>query len=146
MKKVAIIGAGWMTKPLVDYLTDTCGYYVIMANRTLSKAEEVMAGRENGRAAPWSADQPETLDDIVAESDLAISMVPKPVHIHVARASPKIALSCPSLNKPTLRGPMSSEDKGSSIPKGLSDFIAIGLSNIPSCTLAQWSAPAGVTM
>ena len=34
MKKVAIIGAGWMTQPLVDYLMETCGYFVIVANRT----------------------------------------------------------------------------------------------------------------
>ena len=36
MKKVAIIGAGWMTQPLVDYLMETCGYFVTVANRTLS--------------------------------------------------------------------------------------------------------------
>jgi glutamyl-tRNA reductase len=39
MKKVAVIGAGWMTKQLVDYSMEKCGFYVIMANRTLSKAE-----------------------------------------------------------------------------------------------------------
>jgi len=86
MKKVAVIGAGWMTKPLVDYLMEKCGYDVIMANRTLSKAEAVIAGRPRGKAVRWSADQPEILDQVVGEADLAISMVPKPVHIHVARA------------------------------------------------------------
>jgi saccharopine dehydrogenase-like NADP-dependent oxidoreductase len=86
MKKVAIIGAGWMTKPLVDYLMDRCGYDVIMANRTLSKAEAVLAGRPRGKAVQWSTDKPEILDQVVSEADLAISMVPKPVHIHVARA------------------------------------------------------------
>ena len=39
MKKVAVIGAGWMTKQLVDYSMEKCGFYVIMANRTLSRAE-----------------------------------------------------------------------------------------------------------
>lgn len=86
MKKVAIIGAGWMTKPLVDYLMETCGYFVIMANRTLSKAEDIIAGRAGGKAVRWSMDEPETLDQVVSEADLAVSMVPKPVHIHVARA------------------------------------------------------------
>ncbi|MHC4137881.1 MAG: saccharopine dehydrogenase NADP-binding domain-containing protein, partial [Planctomycetota bacterium] len=86
MKTVAIVGAGWMTKPMVDYLMEKCGYNVIVANRTLSKAEDVIAGRSRGRAVRWSTDEPELLDQIVGESDLAISMVPKPVHILVARA------------------------------------------------------------
>jgi saccharopine dehydrogenase-like NADP-dependent oxidoreductase len=86
MKKVAIVGAGWMTKPLVDYLMERCGYFVIVANRTPSKAEEVIAGRSGGKAVRWSTDEPRILDEVVREVDLAISMVPKPVHIHVARA------------------------------------------------------------
>ena len=86
MKKVAIVGAGWMTKPLVDYLMERCGYFVIVANRTPSKAEDVIAGRSGGKAVRWSTDEPRTLDEVVREADLAISMVPKPVHIHVARA------------------------------------------------------------
>lgn len=40
MKKVLILGAGHVTKPLVDYLIDTCGYQVTMAARTVSKAEK----------------------------------------------------------------------------------------------------------
>ena len=86
MKKVAIVGAGWMTKPLVDYLMERCGYFVIVANRTPSKAEDVIAGRSGGKAVRWSTDEPRILDEVVREVDLAISMVPKPVHIHVARA------------------------------------------------------------
>jgi saccharopine dehydrogenase (NADP+, L-glutamate forming)/spermidine synthase len=86
MKKVAIIGAGWMTKPLVDYLMETCGYFVTVANRTLSKAEDVVADRAGGTAVRWSTDEPEILDEVIRDADLAISMVPKPVHIHVARA------------------------------------------------------------
>lgn len=74
------------TKPLVDYLMETCGYFVIVANRTLSKAEDIIAGRAGGKAVRWSTDEPEILDQVVSEADLAVSMVPKPVHIHVARA------------------------------------------------------------
>ena len=86
MKKVAVVGAGGMTKPLVDYLMEKCGYYVIVANRTISQAEAVIAGRPQGKAVRWTTDQPEILDKVLGEAELAISMVPKPVHIHVARA------------------------------------------------------------
>lgn len=86
MKKVAIVGAGLMTKPMVDYFIEKCGYEVIVVNRTLSKAEAVIGGRPQGRAVAWSTDKPEVLDTVMKEADIAISMVPKPVHIHVARA------------------------------------------------------------
>ncbi len=86
MKTVVIVGAGWMTNPMVDYFMEKCGYKVIVANRTLSKAENIIAGRSQGKAVRWSTDDPEALDQVIGESDLAVSMVPKPVHIHVARA------------------------------------------------------------
>ena len=40
-KKVAIIGAGKMTKPLVDYFIDKFGYQVFLVNRTVSTAEKM---------------------------------------------------------------------------------------------------------
>lgn len=86
MKKVAIIGAGKMTKPLVDYFIDKCGYQVFMVNRTVAKAEEVINGRKLGTAFRWSADETDALDSVVSQSDIVISMVPKPMHINVAKS------------------------------------------------------------
>ena len=85
-KKVAIIGAGKMTKPLVDYFIDKCGYQVFMVNRTVSTAEKVIDGRKLGIAVRWSAGEPDALDKIVSKSDIVISMVPKPMHINVAKS------------------------------------------------------------
>ena len=67
MKKVAIIGAGKMTKPLVDYFIDKCGYQVFMVNRTVSTAEKVINGRKLGTAVRWSAGEPDALDKIVSQ-------------------------------------------------------------------------------
>ncbi len=75
-----------VTKPLVDYFIEQCRYEVVMVNRTLSKAEAVIAGRPLGKAVRWSADQPGILDEVIGEADIALSMVPKPQHIQVARA------------------------------------------------------------
>ena len=86
MKKIAIIGAGLMTKPLVDYFIEKCGYQVIMVNRTVSKAEKVIAGRSLGKAVRWPDNDPDVLDKVIGEVDIAISMVPKPIHIHVAKS------------------------------------------------------------
>ncbi|MCD4695004.1 MAG: saccharopine dehydrogenase NADP-binding domain-containing protein, partial [Bacteroidales bacterium] len=85
-KKVAIIGAGKMTKPLVDYFINKCGYQVFMVNRTVSTAEKVIDGRKLGTAVRWSAGEPDALDKIVSQSDIVISMVPKPMHINVAKS------------------------------------------------------------
>ena len=85
-KKVAIIGAGKMTKPLVDYFIDTCGYQVFMVNRTIASAEKVIDGRKLGMAVKWIAGDADALDEIVSQSDIVISMVPKPLHINVAKS------------------------------------------------------------
>ena len=86
MKKVAIVGAGLMTQPLVDYFIDNCGYQVIVLNRTFAKAEKVVEGRTAGTAVEWPNNDPDILDNVIREVDIAISMVPKPIHIHVAKS------------------------------------------------------------
>ncbi len=86
MKKVAIVGAGLMTQPLVDYFIDNCGYQVIVVNRTLAKAEKVVEGKSAGRAVEWPNNDPDILDNVIREVDIVISMVPKPIHIHVAKS------------------------------------------------------------
>jgi glutamyl-tRNA reductase len=58
MTTVAMIGAGMMTKPMADYFIDRCGYHIIVANRTLSIAENVIAGSPEGKAVPWSTEHP----------------------------------------------------------------------------------------
>lgn len=83
MKKVLILGAGHVTKPLVDYLIDTCGYQVTMAARTVSKADKIIANRLLGKAVSWTADQEELLDRLVGEHDIVVNMIPKAHHVMV---------------------------------------------------------------
>jgi saccharopine dehydrogenase-like NADP-dependent oxidoreductase len=86
MKKVAIIGAGKMTKPMVDYFIDICGFQVVMVNRTVSNAEKVIAGRPLGKTVRWAAGESEVLDEVICKADIVISMVPKPLHLNVAKS------------------------------------------------------------
>ncbi len=85
-KKVAIIGAGKMTKPMADYFMDICGYEIIMADIVPEHALKIINDRELGKFALWSTDDPESIDRVVSEVDIVISMVPKPVHIYVAES------------------------------------------------------------
>ena len=84
MKKVAILGAGYVIKPMVDYFIDICKYQVIMATRTVSKAEKVIAGRPLGTAIKWTNDEVDVLDKIVQEVDVVIVMLPRYCHMVAA--------------------------------------------------------------
>lgn len=86
MKRVAIIGAGRMTKPMVDYFIDTCGYEVFILNRTVSRAEAIINGRPLGHAVRWQSGEADTIDKMIKKTDIVISMVPKHLHLNVARA------------------------------------------------------------
>ena len=86
MKQVAMLGAGLVVKPLADYLLDRAGYRVLMATRTVARAEVIIAGHSNGRALAWTTEDLEGLEGIVRESDLVVSMIPPTLHIPVAEA------------------------------------------------------------
>lgn len=85
MKKVVVFGAGLVARPLVRYLLDH-GFGVTVASRTVSKAEALVGSHPNGRATQVLADDEQALRDFVADSDLAVSLLPAPMHPAVARA------------------------------------------------------------
>ena len=52
MKTVLVLGAGLVAGPHVRYLLDS-GFRVIVASRTVSKAEKLVKGYENGSAKEY---------------------------------------------------------------------------------------------
>ncbi len=84
MKKVLILGAGMVVKPMVDYLLDN-NFYVTIASRTKSKGDEMIKGNPNGRAVGWTVDQEEELDKMVGEHDITVSLLPYAYHAMVAK-------------------------------------------------------------
>ncbi len=85
MKKVLILGAGHVTKPIVEYLTENCGYNVTMGARTVSKAEKIITGKPLASAVSWASHEEDKLDKLIAEHDLVINMIPKAHHLMVAK-------------------------------------------------------------
>ncbi len=83
MKKVLVLGAGLVSKPLVVYLLDH-GFHVTVASRTVSKAEALVEDNENGQAISWTVDQIDELKKMVSEHDLAVSLLPYSYHVTVA--------------------------------------------------------------
>ena len=84
-KKVLVLGAGLVSRPLVRYLLDH-GFQLTCASRTVSKAAALIDGHPNGVAKPFNVKDLDELDALVSECDIAISLLPAPMHPQVAQA------------------------------------------------------------
>ncbi len=89
MKKVLILGAGLICRPIVRYLLELGNIEVTQATRTVDKARGMIAGHPNGKAVALDVTQPEAaqrLDELVSRTDLAVSLLPYTYHPMVAEA------------------------------------------------------------
>lgn len=84
MKKVLVLGAGLVARPLVRYLLDK-GYDVTCASRTASKAEKLIDGHPHGHAYGLDLTDERKVGEFVDNCDLAVSLVPYAFHPVVAR-------------------------------------------------------------
>ncbi|MFA5782103.1 MAG: saccharopine dehydrogenase C-terminal domain-containing protein, partial [Bacteroidales bacterium] len=84
MKKVLILGAGMVVKPIVNYLLKN-NFKVTVATRTKSKADEMIAGHLNGTALSWTVDDIDTLNKLISEHDFTVSLLPYTFHVMVAK-------------------------------------------------------------
>jgi saccharopine dehydrogenase (NADP+, L-glutamate forming)/spermidine synthase len=85
MKKILILGAGLVAKPLVRYLLDQPDFEVEVASRTVSKAVKLIDNHPQGKASELNLKNEEGLKDEVSKADLVISMVPYTFHPKVAK-------------------------------------------------------------
>jgi len=86
MKKVVVFGAGLVVRAHVRYLLEN-GFAVTVASRTVSKAEEIVDGHPNGTPLAYDiTTEPDKLAAIIADHDVAVSLLPWQYHPQVARA------------------------------------------------------------
>jgi len=83
MKKVLILGAGMVVKPIVHYLLNN-DIAVTIASRTVEKAEKVLEGFANGKAISWTIDDLDALHKLISNHDLIVSLLPYAHHVKVA--------------------------------------------------------------
>jgi saccharopine dehydrogenase (NADP+, L-glutamate forming)/spermidine synthase len=93
-KKVLILGAGQMAKPMVDYFLDKCGYDVIVASRTVEKAIQIINGRTNGKAVSWTVDQMADLETMTQEVDIVMILIPRYYQVEVMKLCIKHKKPC----------------------------------------------------
>ena len=85
MKNILLLGAGRVTKPLVDYLLNHPKFFLLIASRTLSKAEALIENHPNGKAVQINVQDDKALEELVSEADIVISLLPYTYHVKVAK-------------------------------------------------------------
>ena len=85
MKKILVLGAGLVSRPGVRYLLDQPHLQVTVASRTVSKAEKLVEGYENGRAVALLVEKTESLVGLIQEHDIVVSLLPWVHHVKVAK-------------------------------------------------------------
>ncbi len=84
MKKVLLLGAGMVAKPLVDYLLNH-QIQLTIATRTVEKALKLINGHRNAKAVSWTVDDMQALSLLIADHDLVVSLLPYTYHVAVAK-------------------------------------------------------------
>jgi saccharopine dehydrogenase (NADP+, L-glutamate forming) len=84
MKKVLILGAGLIAKPMVEYLLGK-GFSLMIASPMKERADEMINGNRLGNSLDWSMDDTETLKKLINEYDTTVSLLPYKFHTDVAR-------------------------------------------------------------
>ncbi len=83
MKKVLILGAGMVVKPIVQNLLQN-EIFVTIASPTKFKGDSMIGGHHLGKSLYWTASDEETLEKLILENDLTVSLLPYSFHIMVA--------------------------------------------------------------
>ena len=85
MKKVLVLGAGYVSGPLVQYLSETAGYSLVVADVEAVKAQKLAAAHPQVEARRLDLDDEDSLGREIAGADIVVSLVPYTFHPKVAR-------------------------------------------------------------
>jgi saccharopine dehydrogenase (NADP+, L-glutamate forming) len=84
MKKVLILGAGLVVKPMVEYLLKN-NFELMVASPMKERADEMINGNPHGLSLDWSMDDPAMLEKIITDYDITVSFLPYKFHSDVAK-------------------------------------------------------------
>ena len=82
--RALLLGSGLVSKPLIRYLLEH-DIRLTVVTPLLDKAVSLIDGHPLGTARYWTADDRDELDRLINTHDLAISLLPAPMHPMVAR-------------------------------------------------------------
>ena len=123
MKKVLVIGAGLVARPLVRYLLDR-NHAVTCVDQVAEKATAIIAGHPNGSAGALDLSDRAATQALVDAADLTVSLAPPPFH-------PVIARMCLDAGKPMVTASYVSPEMQAlheeAVSKGLTILNEIGV-------------------
>jgi saccharopine dehydrogenase-like NADP-dependent oxidoreductase len=85
MSKVVVFGAGMVTRPLVRFLLDQPDIELVVATRTVSKAEKMIDGHPRGTAKTLNVEDLAGMEAEIKDADVVVSLVPYAYHVAVAK-------------------------------------------------------------
>lgn len=85
-QRVLMLGAGFVTKPTLDILSDS-GIEVSVACRTLESAKQIAEGVKHAHPISLDVTDEKALDAEVAKNDLVISLIPYTFHAMVIKSA-----------------------------------------------------------
>jgi len=86
---VLCLGAGLVARPFIHYLSEH-GFHVVVASRTISKAESLIEGCADAEAVAFSiATDDKLLEDLTAKTNLVCSLLPYTYHVKAAKVAIK---------------------------------------------------------
>lgn len=84
MKKILVLGAGFVAGPLVDYLLGFSDYGLTVVSRTKSAREALVKYHDRGTALDLNVSDEAKLEEAISTHDLTISLLPYTHHVKVA--------------------------------------------------------------
>jgi saccharopine dehydrogenase (NADP+, L-glutamate forming) len=84
MSTILVLGAGMVSRPMIRYLLDQPNYHVIMASRTVSKAEQMINGHPHGTAFSLDVNDDKKVEELIRKADVVVSLLPYTYHVKVA--------------------------------------------------------------
>jgi saccharopine dehydrogenase-like NADP-dependent oxidoreductase len=87
VKRALLLGAGLVSRPLVRHLLGCDDVVLTVADRDAAKASDAIGRHPRGRAATVAAADAPSLDALVRDCDLVVSLLPATEHVAVARAA-----------------------------------------------------------
>lgn len=89
MKQVLCLGAGLVARPYIQYLSDN-NFHIIVASRTVSKAERLIRGCKNAEAVAFNIAKDDILlEELTKKADLVCSLLPYTFHVKAAKVAIK---------------------------------------------------------
>lgn len=85
MKKVLVLGAGYVSGPLIHYLSETAGYALVVADVEAEKARKAAAAYPRVEARRLDLQDEAEVGRAIDGADLVVSLVPYAFHPMVAR-------------------------------------------------------------